>query len=856
MWYLAQQILLWLALVFVAGLAAGWMIWRWGRRTVDQNEFQHDAEHMRRIEAERAELEIDRQRLAADLDERTRRIAELESASVRTHRTDTENSADNSDLFASGGAHLFAASADTDMQASEVTDALSLSDLPPPPMPIAPPIKVPTAGDDLGVVDVANPGVPTFSFSDGTGFEEDSIDDLRTRLAAAEQEAARVADLEARIEEMRTGPGPNALHAPDSTQSARVADLETEVADLRRRLNLTSPLESRLADLEVEAGRVAGLEAQLEALRLEHATLIESSNVSAISVDASSSSDTDLGLVVDNRDSDASIELVDDSAQRIADAERELEQVRAEADREMAQLRSQVAELQADAARVADLDVGAEAASVDTTIQAAAAQIDVADGGLSAADADELRSEIARLRVDAERLSGLEAEAVELRELAGRLPEIERRASELEATLAEVRTERDDLRGEVERSQAAAATAESRAGALASELGSAQGELAGLQASLDKMELASDADVADKEATAQRMRSLEEQVGLLRAEHKAAVERATAAEQAATQAQAQADEADRQTLAQRDAAAEAVGQASDSAAEVEELRAQLETSTADSDRLAMMEAQIVGLRADADSVIALQAENASLQGQIADLAAIGADRDAARKELARLRLTAGEAESKLVASRLLVARAEADRDEAKTDADQANEIAGDALALQRKLDKADKKIASLDASLVALRQAEAQAREAHKVARAQARKAASAASKCEADLKRAQAQLNSIGQTKEPRAVKAQAPTKKAVAKKTPVKKPPAKKSATPRRQRDDLKLISGVGPKLERLLNNQGITTFEQIASFSKSDIVKIDEKLENFRGRIERDNWKKQARDLAKARDRANRS
>ncbi|WP_323015850.1 NADH-quinone oxidoreductase subunit NuoE, partial [Devosia sp.] len=63
----------------------------------------------------------------------------------------------------------------------------------------------------------------------------------------------------------------------------------------------------------------------------------------------------------------------------------------------------------------------------------------------------------------------------------------------------------------------------------------------------------------------------------------------------------------------------------------------------------------------------------------------------------------------------------------------------------------------------------------------------------------------------------------------------------------DDLKLISGVGPVLEGRLNALGITRFDQIAKFKKADIVRVDEVL-NFRGRIERDEWIKQAKALAK--------
>ncbi|MBU1175420.1 MAG: NADH-quinone oxidoreductase subunit NuoE [Alphaproteobacteria bacterium] len=63
----------------------------------------------------------------------------------------------------------------------------------------------------------------------------------------------------------------------------------------------------------------------------------------------------------------------------------------------------------------------------------------------------------------------------------------------------------------------------------------------------------------------------------------------------------------------------------------------------------------------------------------------------------------------------------------------------------------------------------------------------------------------------------------------------------------DDLKLISGVGPVLEQKLNAFGVTRFAQIAAFKKADIEKLDEGL-NFRGRITRDDWVKQAKALAK--------
>ncbi len=64
----------------------------------------------------------------------------------------------------------------------------------------------------------------------------------------------------------------------------------------------------------------------------------------------------------------------------------------------------------------------------------------------------------------------------------------------------------------------------------------------------------------------------------------------------------------------------------------------------------------------------------------------------------------------------------------------------------------------------------------------------------------------------------------------------------------DDLKLISGIGPKLEQVLNGLGVWTFAQIAAWSAEEIAWVDDYLA-FAGRIERDEWLKQAGGLAKA-------
>jgi predicted flap endonuclease-1-like 5' DNA nuclease len=62
----------------------------------------------------------------------------------------------------------------------------------------------------------------------------------------------------------------------------------------------------------------------------------------------------------------------------------------------------------------------------------------------------------------------------------------------------------------------------------------------------------------------------------------------------------------------------------------------------------------------------------------------------------------------------------------------------------------------------------------------------------------------------------------------------------------DDLKLIVGIGPVLERMLHQLGIGTYRQIARWSERDIDEFDARLAEFPGRIRRDAWVTQARAL----------
>ncbi len=96
-----------------------------------------------------------------------------------------------------------------------------------------------------------------------------------------------------------------------------------------------------------------------------------------------------------------------------------------------------------------------------------------------------------------------------------------------------------------------------------------------------------------------------------------------------------------------------------------------------------------------------------------------------------------------------------------------------------------------------------------------------------------------MGAASAPKAEGAAAPAPKAAPKKAAAAAAPA--------GADDLKKLSGVGPALEKKLLAAGVTTFAQIAAWTEAEIAEFDEKL-SFKGRIEREGWVEQAKELAK--------
>ena len=87
----------------------------------------------------------------------------------------------------------------------------------------------------------------------------------------------------------------------------------------------------------------------------------------------------------------------------------------------------------------------------------------------------------------------------------------------------------------------------------------------------------------------------------------------------------------------------------------------------------------------------------------------------------------------------------------------------------------------------------------------------------------------------------------KAAAPKAEKAEKPAKAKKAAKGEGDDLSQISGVGPVIVGKLNDTGITTFAQIAAWTDADVEAIEEKL-SFKGRVGREDWIAQAKDLAK--------
>ena len=138
----------------------------------------------------------------------------------------------------------------------------------------------------------------------------------------------------------------------------------------------------------------------------------------------------------------------------------------------------------------------------------------------------------------------------------------------------------------------------------------------------------------------------------------------------------------------------------------------------------------------------------------------------------------------------------------------------------------------------------------------------SAKAKAQKPAAKSKAKVDLTGATKaEPQAKTKAKPAVKPAAK--PVKTPAEPEASTgpgkkPRMMKaprksgaDDLKMIKGVGPKLEKLLNDMGFYHFDQVAKWTEEEVSWVDQNLEGFKGRVSRDTWVEQAKLLAEGKE-----
>jgi predicted flap endonuclease-1-like 5' DNA nuclease len=72
----------------------------------------------------------------------------------------------------------------------------------------------------------------------------------------------------------------------------------------------------------------------------------------------------------------------------------------------------------------------------------------------------------------------------------------------------------------------------------------------------------------------------------------------------------------------------------------------------------------------------------------------------------------------------------------------------------------------------------------------------------------------------------------------------PASLTAARGGKADDLKIIKGIGPKLEDLCHKLGFYHFDQVAGWTDAEVAWVDDNLEGFKGRVTRDRWVPQAK------------
>ena len=144
-------------------------------------------------------------------------------------------------------------------------------------------------------------------------------------------------------------------------------------------------------------------------------------------------------------------------------------------------------------------------------------------------------------------------------------------------------------------------------------------------------------------------------------------------------------------------------------------------------------------------------------------------------------------------------------------------------------------------AMAATAEADAEASKAEAVAKAQADADAKAKAEADAAAAKAKAEAEAAEKAKADAAASATAAPAASVDESTPEILTAARDGKA-----DDLKQIKGVGPGLEKTLNELGFYHFDQIAKWGDGEIAWVDARLK-FKGRIVRDSWVDQCKTLA---------
>ncbi|MEO0492663.1 MAG: hypothetical protein AAF081_04525 [Actinomycetota bacterium] len=267
------------------------------------------------------------------------------------------------------------------------------------------------------------------------------------------------------------------------------------------------------------------------------------------------------------------------------------------------------------------------------------------------------------------------------------------------------------------------------------------------------------------------------------------------------------------------------------------LEGELAENQAERERLDAARAAAAVERDDARK--AIRGVEADLEATRADMAAVAEAKAAADARVGELDAELGGAKIEAADLTSKLSALSSDLDGARAQIDTAN---ADAVAARADAETAKvAAFADLDAAkgdAAAAREATASLQAELDLARAEASSAQAAADAARLDAERAQADLAECRSEVEALSAADDPETNWQVGV-TSLGTPGAA-------HKDDLKVINGVGPKMEMLLNGFGIQTWEQLAWLTDGQVQTVDDALQEFPGRIERDEWVPQAKDL----------